>query len=226
MTDAPKQPPTQEEILEDYYSTVPQDGEYYSRCEMNLPPEMAGKRVLDIECRKGKGAYAISDQVVPGGSVIGVDSSKSNIENAIEWAPKSHWAGDKWEETLSFKQGFPENLRVAGIEDNSIDIAIINSVINVVYDRRTALREIFYVLKPGGYLYLSNIFLNTDLPDYIAESLRRDGGVFGAALTFDDFSDLAQEAGFTQIEVQSAQRMMVEGIEGIEFAEAIVKFTK
>lgn len=214
------------EALEDYYANLPQAGEYYTRCEMHLPEDMVGKRVLDLECRKGKGAYAISDQVVPGGSVVGVDSSKSNIENAIEWAPKSHWAKEDWEKYLTFKQGFPENLVVAGIEDNSIDIVIINSIINVSYDKNVALQEINRVLKPGGYLYLSNIYLVSELPDYMAESIRRDGGPFGSALTFDEFNELAKEAGFSNIEVESTQLLRVEDLGNVEFAEADIRFIK
>lgn len=215
-----------QELLEDYYSTLPQEGEYYARCEMHIPDDIEGKRVLDLECRKGKGAYAISDRVKPGGSVVGIDSSKDNVANAIEWAPKSHWAGADWEQTLSFKQGFPENLQVAGIEDNSVDVVIINSVINVAYDKQATLGEIIRVLKPGGYLYLSNIFLISELPDYMAESIRRDGGPFGSAFTFEEFTELTKQAGFGNPDVESVQYLRVEDLGNVDFADAVVKFPK
>ena len=54
----------------------------HTRCVMVLPDDLAGKRVLDIECRKGLGAFKIADRVGEGGFVVGTDSSVEKIEVA------------------------------------------------------------------------------------------------------------------------------------------------
>ncbi len=68
----------------------------HTRCVMVLPDDLSGKRVLDIECRKGLGAFKIADRVGEGGFVIGTDSSAEKIAAAQELAPQQHWAGDAW----------------------------------------------------------------------------------------------------------------------------------
>lgn len=43
---------------EAHYAEMPRDG-YSGRCEMLLPEDLRGMRVLDLGCRNGKGAYKI-----------------------------------------------------------------------------------------------------------------------------------------------------------------------
>lgn len=54
------------------------------------PADIEGKRVLDVCCRKGKGAFALADAVGPSGYVIGVDPDTDNVAAACAAAPKNH----------------------------------------------------------------------------------------------------------------------------------------
>ena len=49
---------------EAHYAEMPRDG-YSGRCEMLLPEDLRGMRVLDLGCRNGKGAYKLADRVGP-----------------------------------------------------------------------------------------------------------------------------------------------------------------
>ena len=46
---------------------------------MSIPADIEGKRVLDVCCRKGKGAFALADAVGPSGYVIGVDVDQAGV---------------------------------------------------------------------------------------------------------------------------------------------------
>ena len=59
---------------EAHYAEMPRDG-YSGRCEMLLPEDLRGMRVLDLGCRNGKGACKLADRVGPDGFVLGVDPS-------------------------------------------------------------------------------------------------------------------------------------------------------
>lgn len=63
-----------------------------------------------------------------------------------------------------FKEGFIENLKDAGIEDNSIDIVISNCVVNLSPNKTEVFREIFRILKPGGELYFSDVYSDLRVP--------------------------------------------------------------
>ena len=63
---------------------------------------------------------------------------------------------------VSFRKGLVEKLPLPG---GSADVAISNGVINLVPDKRAALKEIYRVLKPGGRFYLSDIVVHKPVPD-------------------------------------------------------------
>ena len=58
---------------EAHYAEMPRDG-YSGRCEMLLPEDLRGMRVLDLGCRNGKGAYKLADRVGPDGPWIALAS--------------------------------------------------------------------------------------------------------------------------------------------------------
>jgi len=51
-----------------------------------------------------------------------------------------------------------------GIEDDSVDVAISNCVINLSPDKRAVFDEVFRVLKPGGELFFSDVFAERRVP--------------------------------------------------------------
>ena len=202
----------------------------HTRCVMVLPDDLAGKRVLDIECRKGLGAFKIADRVGEGGFVVGTDSSAEKIEVAKELAPQQHWAGDAWQQHMRLVQADPTDLLAAGIGDASIDVVVVNSVLNFVPDRLGAFSEIARVLAPGGYLYHDAVLALQPLPplsqaghDALATN------VFATAPTKEELVRVLQEAGFSNWEFLNEQPLepqredAIESLSGLTFESAVVR---
>ena len=62
-----------------YYAALSPAAGFQGRCAMSIPADIEGKRVLDVCCRKGKGAFALADAVGPSGYVIGVDVDQAGV---------------------------------------------------------------------------------------------------------------------------------------------------
>ena len=147
-----------------YYAALSPAAGFQGRCAMSIPADIEGKRVLDVCCRKGKGAFALADAVGPSGYVIGVDPDTVNVAAACAAAPKNHRAGSSWEHHLRFSPAIPENLSQACIQDASIDLVYINSVLNLAWSLPVALAEFARVLAPGGRLWVAQgVFAADDL---------------------------------------------------------------
>ena len=110
---------------EAHYAEMPRDG-YSGRCEMLLPEDLRGMRVLDLGCRNGKGACKLADRVGPDGFVLGVDPSAACVARAEATAAAARAEGAAWAERLAFARGCFEDLRAAGVEDASFDVVIVN----------------------------------------------------------------------------------------------------
>ena len=152
---------------EAHYAEMPRDG-YSGRCEMLLPEDLRGMRVLDLGCRNGKGAYKLADRVGPDGFVLGVDPSAACVA------------------------------RAAGVEDASFDVVIVNSVLNLAWDLEGALRETARVLAPDGFLYHAGVFADEPLPTAAMQAFACAGNVFGAARSQAEFARIAVDrAGFS-----------------------------
>lgn len=186
-----------------YYGDLPREGRLPGRCSMSVPPALEGKRVLDVMCRKGKGAYELSDHTGEKGFVLGVDPDRRNIERAALSAADNHWSGNSWQRYLRFACACPEDLSEAGVRDASFDVVYVNSVLNVAFDVRLALAEFFRCLVPGGYVWVAQgIFAEGGgrLPAR-AES-GGHGNVFRSAVGMDEFTQLCLQAGFSSVEFE------------------------
>ncbi len=165
-----------------YYAALAPAAGFQGRCAMSIPADIEGKRVLDVCCRKGKGAFALADAVGPSGFVVGVDPDPDNIAAACAAAPGNHWAGAFWERCLRFSQAIPENLFSDRIGDRAFDLVYINSVMNLVWSLPASLAEFARVLAPGGRLWVAQGVFADDGLDALGEhAVMQDGaGMPGA----------------------------------------------
>lgn len=106
--------------------------------------EISGdERVLDIGCGDGRITASIAD-LVPEGSVLGIDSS----EGMVSFAKEKFATGDH--PNLSFQLGDARNLDF----DGEFDLVVSFAALHWVGDHRPVLRGIRRALKPGGRTFL------------------------------------------------------------------------
>lgn len=167
-----------------------------TRCAMVLPNDLAGKRVLDIGCRSGLGAFKIADRAGSSGYVVGTDASAAHIERACAQASSQHWAAEEWGRHLRFVCAPCSGLRAAGIEDSSFDVVVVNSVLYLEPSLEEALSEICAVLAPGGLLYHDAVLAEAPSEPGLADSCREQANVFGCAPTAVELENALASAGF------------------------------
>jgi SAM-dependent methyltransferase len=124
---------------------------------------------------------------------------------------------------VEFRQGYIEDLAAAGLEDHSVDLVVSNCVLNLSTDKAATYREIFRVLKPGGELFIADVFADRRIP----ESLRQDPVLYGeclsGALYTEDFRRLLRELGVHDYRLVSQRRLTINNPE-IEAKVGNIKF--
>ncbi len=110
-----------------------------------LPP---GARILDYGCGYGRVAALLHEQ---GYEVVGVDPAAAMVEKARGLCPQ-----------LSFRQIAPPGVP---FDDGSFDGALLFAVLTCIPaddDQRAVVDELRRVERPGGLLYISDYWLQTD----------------------------------------------------------------
>ncbi|MGN0072744.1 MAG: methyltransferase domain-containing protein [Coriobacteriales bacterium] len=185
-----------------YYNGREFEWGFDSLCRMTLDNvSLKGKKVLDVQCRRGKGVYKLSARVGAAGKAIGVDSSQAYIDDAKAYEHDAARRSGLPKSNMSFHVAYPENLLEAGIGSNSLDVVYINNVINLAYNPAEALREFARVLKPGGLLICETAVADRKRDESIIEQARQIGNSIQAGRTQEEFAKLMEEAGFGQAQV-------------------------
>ncbi len=146
-----------------------------------------GDVVLDFGSGAGFDCFLAANKVGDSGKVIGVDMTQEMIDKANANAEKYKY------KNVEFRLGEIEKLPV---DDNSIDVAISNCVINLVPDKEKAFKEIFRVLKKDGKMYLSDIVLLENQSDEQKKDEDLLAGCVGGAMLKDDYLDAIKKTGF------------------------------
>ncbi|BCB82745.1 SAM-dependent methyltransferase [Phytohabitans suffuscus] len=137
-----------------------------------------GDRVLDVGCGVGRPAMRLA--ATTGASVLGITVSAEQVEIATEQARVEGLSG-----RVSFQ--FADGMNTPFAAD-SFDAVLAFESINHM-DRATALREMRRVVKPGGRIVLTDVTppKGTPPPD--------DTNMVSSLVRFEDFPDLARDAG-------------------------------
>ncbi|MCL2293944.1 MAG: methyltransferase domain-containing protein [Spirochaetes bacterium] len=179
--------------------------EKFYGCGSPLPPLLRGMAVLDLGCGTGRDVYIASKLVGESGHVIGVDMTTEQIEIAKKYQEEQRKSFGYDNSNVTFHQGYIEDLKSIGIEDNSIDVVISNCVINLSPNKEQVFREIFRVLKPGGELYFSDIFADRRIPEELAIDPVLRCECLGGALYVEDFRRLMTKIGWADFRYTSVQ---------------------
>jgi len=173
-----------QEILDRFYG-----------CGSPIPPAIDGCTVLDLGCGTGRDAYLLSKLVGQDGFVIGVDMTVEQLAVARKHLDSQTKRFGFNKPNLEFRQGYIEDLAGCGIADESIDVVISNCVINLAPDKKRVFAEIFRVLKPGGELYFSDVFVDRRLPEHLKDDSTLYGECLSGALYIEDFRRMLRSLG-------------------------------
>jgi SAM-dependent methyltransferase len=146
-----------------------------------------GETVVDLGSGAGNDVFVAARAVGPEGRVIGVDMTPEMIARARANAEKLGSAN------VEFRLGEIESLP---IESGSADVVISNCVLNLVPDKRKAFAEIHRVLKPTGRFTVSDIVLDSELPEEVRRSAELWAGCVSGALRKEAYLGIARDAGF------------------------------
>ncbi len=182
-------------------------------CGSPIPPVLDGCTVLDLGCGTGRDVYIVSKLVGQNGYVIGVDMTDEQLEvgkNHIESMTKKYGYERP---NIEFRKGYIEDLKSLGIEDDSIDVVISNCVINLSPNKPEVFKEIFRVLKPGGELFISDIFAGRRVPEYLTDDPVLHGECLGGAMYIEDFRRLLSRIGCQDYRIVSKAPISIDNPE-------------
>lgn len=115
-----------------------------------------GATVLDVGCGAGLDALIAARRTGPLGSVVGVDFSAIMLERAGRAATVAGLTN------VEFRQADAERIPVS---DGSIDVALVNGMINLNTDRTSIFRELARAVRPGGHVFCAELILIEPLPE-------------------------------------------------------------
>ena len=187
------------EILDKFYG-----------CGSPLPLLLDGRKVLDLGSGTGRDVYIASALVGEHGFVTGVDMTDEqlNVARKHKDAQTKRFGFKRC--NVDFKKGYIEDLKDAGIKDNSQDVVISNCVINLSPDKKKVFSEIFRVLKPGGELYFSDVFADRRIPEEVKNDPVLYGECLGGAMYIEDFRRMLRDLGCLDFRYMSKRKIAID----------------
>ena len=151
-----------------------------------------GHTVLDVGSGSGTDVLIAAQLVGPSGQVKAFDMTPA-MRNKLEATLQRHAITN-----VEILAGDAERLP---LPDQSVDVVTSNGVLNLVPDKRQAIREIFRVLKPGGKVQIADIVIaNPVTPDCEDDPKLWAECVVGATVD-ENYLEMFHDAGFEQVEV-------------------------
>ncbi|WP_369268986.1 arsenite methyltransferase [Streptomyces sp. R11] len=151
-----------------------------------------GDRVLDLGSGGGIDVLLSARRVGPNGKAYGLDMTDEMLQLALANAAKAGATN------VEFLKGAIESIPLPA---DTIDVVISNCVINLSVDKPAVFAETFRVLRPGGRIGVFDVVADDTLtPEQRAERGDYVGCIAGA-LSFAEYRQGLQAAGFTDIEI-------------------------
>jgi SAM-dependent methyltransferase len=160
-----------------------------------LRPLAAGERVVDLGSGAGFDCFVAARRVGPGGRVVGIDMTPEMLDKASATARKLGL------DNVEFRRGIVEDVPV---DDGWADVLMSNGVLNLVADKRAAMREIVRVLRPGGALAFADITVGRAVPEQALCSIELWTDCIAGGQSLDAWQELMRDAGLVDLEVGPA----------------------
>jgi arsenite methyltransferase len=161
---------------------------------LNFANLKGGETVVDLGSGAGIDVFLASRQVKNSGKVIGIDFTDHMLEKARNAAHENGFSN------VEFRKGDIENK--IPIEENSVDLAISNCVINLATDKVKAFKEVYRIVKKGGRgrMVISDLVTSKEVPPNSVKAEDWCSCIDGA-LTLQNYVQSIKDAGFHNVEI-------------------------
>lgn len=157
-----------------------------------------GETVVDLGSGAGIDAFLASKQVQDNGKVIGIDFTDEMLQKASSAAKENGFTN------VEFRKGDIENN--IPVDDNTVDVAISNCVINLASDKVKAFKEVYRILKKEGMgrIIISDLVTSKEVE---GESVNAEDwcSCIDGALTKENYIQSIEMAGFQNVRTLSEQ---------------------
>lgn len=113
-----------------------------------------GTRVIDLGSGGGMDCLLAGRRVGPTGEVIGFDMTDAMLDKARTGATATGMRHVRFEKA---------DISSLPLDDNSVDVAMSNGVINLSPDKPAVFAELHRVLRPGGRVQFADIVIEAEL---------------------------------------------------------------
>lgn len=204
----------------------------YYGCGLTIPHKLEGLKLLDLGSGSGRDSFLASKLVGGNGYVVGVDMTDEQLDVANKHVDYHMEKFGFTEKNIEFKKGTIESLDEIGLKENTFDVIISNCVINLSLNKEKVLRDCYSLLKEGGEMYFSDVYVNRRVPSELVNDPILYGECLSGALYWNDFENLARKVGFTDPRSVEASRITIENkevlakLEGYEFYSVTYRLFK
>jgi len=150
-----------------------------------------GFRCADLGSGKGFDVLKMATMATSSGFAFGIDVSEAMMETARENARKLN------QTNTAFIKSELENIQM---DDNSLDLVLSNCTINHSLDQASVWKEIYRILKPGGYFVVSDIYSLDPVPDHYRNDPEAVAECWAGSETKERYLENIRNAGFPGVE--------------------------
>jgi len=162
-----------------------------------------GEIVVDLGSGAGIDAFLASREVKDSGKVIGIDFTDEMLHKATSTAKENGFTN------VEFRKGDIEES--IPVDDNSVDVAISNCVINLATDKVKTFKEIYRILKKDGKgrMIISDLVTSKEIR---GDSVNPEDwcSCIDGALTKENYINSIKEAGFSDVKTLNEQIYITE----------------
>lgn len=168
---------------------------------INFANLKTGDVVVDLGSGAGIDAFLASREVKGNGKVIGIDFTDEMLHKATSAAKENGFTN------VEFRKGDIEDS--IPVEDNSVDVAISNCVINLATDKVKTFKEIYRILKKdgNGRMIISDLVTSKEVH---GDSVNVEDwcSCIDGALTKENYINSIKEAGFQNVRILNEKTYM------------------
>jgi len=157
-----------------------------------------GMTVLDLGSGGGIDVLLSARRVGPSGTAYGLDMTDEMLDLARANQAKAGVENVVW---------LKGQIEAIPLPADTVDVVISNCVINLSTDKPQVLREAARVLKPGGWLAVSDVIADPGMDEATRADMQQYVGCIAGALTRDEYTTYLTAAGLADVEIAETHRV-------------------